>query len=126
MKIELLGAVPSQKNRKIISMNSRTGRPFLRTDPKVKLWQEAAAIQLNQYKGTADEPVSLLIELWNKDMRARDIDNQASTLTDALVRAGLLSDDNCFVLRELHIVFRGIDKLNPRAELTFSTVSQGL
>jgi hypothetical protein len=46
MKLVISGETPSQKNRKIISMNRATGRPFLRSAPAVKEWQESASQQL--------------------------------------------------------------------------------
>lgn len=62
MKLTITGNVPSQKNRKIISVNRATERPFLRSADSVKIWQESALIQLQQqFKGlvVTDYPIGL-------------------------------------------------------------------
>jgi len=42
LKLTGLGAVPSFKNKKMLTRNRRTGKPMLITDPKKKRWMEAA------------------------------------------------------------------------------------
>ena len=110
------GIVPSQKNAKRMAINSRTGKPFPVTAERVKIWQESAAWQLKgkkKYKGE----VGVEITVYNPDKRARDIDNQASTVLDALVKAHIIEEDNCNYLKELSVFYGGIDKENPRAEI---------
>lgn len=48
----------------------------------------------------------------------RDLDNQATTLFDALVKAGALADDSRKFIEGFSAHDRGIDRENPRAEIT--------
>ena len=110
----ILGQVPAQKNSKKISC--RGNRPVLYTLPAVKQWQEDVAWQLKgcrPVKGT----VSVKITIFNGDRRRRDLDNQATSILDALVKAGVIEDDSCKVVTELHIYYGGVDKISPRANI---------
>lgn len=48
----------------------------------------------------------------------RDLDNQATTLFDALVKAGALADDSRKFIEGFSVYDKGTDKNNPRAEIT--------
>lgn len=48
----------------------------------------------------------------------RDLDNQTSTLLDALVEVGALPDDSTKFLKTIVIRHMGLDRTNPRAEIT--------
>lgn len=120
MTLTIKGNTPSQKNRKIISVNRATGRPFLRSAPAVKAWQETAAMQLApQWSGykVSDYPINLAITVWFDDKRRRDLDNSLSTIMDALVAAGVIEDDNMNFVDCISITYGGVDKTNPRAEI---------
>ena len=47
----------------------------------------------------------------------RDLDNQATTLFDALVKAGALADDSRNFIEGFAVYDKGVDKKNPRAEI---------
>lgn len=49
--------------------------------------------------------------------RKADLTNKAESIMDALVDAGVLEDDNWFVCGDIRLLFGGIDRLNPRAEV---------
>lgn len=120
MKLLIPGNVPSQKNRKIISQNRATGRPFLRTAPQVKVWQTMAERELREqfygYKVT-DYPISLNIAVYFNDLRKRDLDNALGSIMDALVAAEIIEDDNNKFVDSISISYGGLDKLSPRAEV---------
>lgn len=120
MKLTILGDVPSQKNRKIISTNRATGRPFLRSAPAVKEWQEQAIEQLQQqFKGctVTGYPIELTIVFFYGSRRRKDLDNGASTVLDALVKAEIITDDCVDYLSCITLQYGGYDKINPRCEI---------
>lgn len=122
MKLTIPGNVPSQKNRKIISRNARTGRPFLRSAPAVKEWQEMAFGELqrqwNGYRMT-DYPISVSCIFYFDNLRRHDLDNALSSVMDALVAAGVIEDDNCSLVDCITLQYGGLDKINPRVEVFF-------
>lgn len=120
MKLVISGSVPSQKNRKIISVNPSTKRPFLRTAPQVKVWQEAAEIELRQqWKGyrMTGYPISLSLIFYYDSRRRHDLDNALSSVMDALVKSEVIEDDSTAFVECITIQFGGYDKTNPRCEV---------
>ena len=113
--IVIPGQTPSQKNNKQI-IPSRP--PRLVDNPIVKKWRNGTAKYLAEtYKeDLKDKQVIAIYTFYLKDRVRRDIDNMISSCNDALVQAGILSDDNWKVLRiggaEAHL-----DRDNPRAEI---------
>lgn len=120
MKLTISGEVPSQKNQKIISTNRATGRPFLRSAPAVKAWQESARLQLqSQFSGyeVTGYPISIACVVFYGSERRKDLDNSLNALTDALVASGVIVDDSYKYIDCITMQFGGIDKKNPRAEI---------
>jgi Holliday junction resolvase RusA-like endonuclease len=120
MMLTIKGNVPSQKNRKIISVNRATGRPFLRSAPAVKEWQESALYQIKaQWKNckVTGYPISLVVVVYFDSLRRRDLDNALSSIMDALVAAGVIEDDNVNFVDSISVQYGGHDKLNPRVEI---------
>ena len=120
MKLTIKGNVPSQKNRKIISVNRATGRPFLRSADSVKVWQASALIQLQQqFKGfvVTDYPINLNIVVWYDNKRRHDLDNALGTVMDALTAAEVIEDDSTKYVECITVQFGGHDKENPRVEI---------
>ena len=91
--IEILGQVPSQKNSKNIGVNRHTGKTFVTSNKIVKAWQEEAEWQLRGKK-KHDTPVVIDYLFYVKDHRRRDLDNMICTVNDALVKAGIIKDDD--------------------------------
>lgn len=117
MHIVIHSQVPSQKNDKKIAINSRTGKRFPITGAKTKEWQQSAHVQLTtQYKGQFEGRAGISYMFYVKDNRRRDWDNMVATVNDALVKAGVLSDDSwqaCYCAG----VDCEMDSDNPRVEL---------
>ena len=67
------------------------------------------------------KPCSITYVIYYRDRRGVDIDNIGSVISkftnDALVELGVLEDDNCNFVKEIHYVFGGVDKDNPRCEV---------
>lgn len=120
MKLTVSSSTPSQKNRKIISMNRGTGRPFLRTAPQVKAWHDKAVLELReQFKGykIVDYPINLAVVFFYDSKRRHDLDNALSSIMDVMVEAGIITDDSTDYVDNIDISFGGYDKENPRAEI---------
>jgi Holliday junction resolvase RusA-like endonuclease len=120
MILTISGETPSQKNRKIISMNRATGRPFLRSAPAVKLWQESASKQLiSQFKGfkITEYPITVTLTFYFSTKRRKDLDNATSSVMDALTNSGIIEDDNINFIECIIAKFGGYDKENPRCEI---------
>ena len=63
------------------------------------------------------KPLGVSIRIWEKDKTRRDLDNQATSVLDALVRAGVIEDDSVRVVQKLNVELAGFDKKVPRAEI---------
>lgn len=55
--------------------------------------------------------------IYNETNRRRDLDNQATSILDALTKSGAIVDDCAKYVRKLVIEYGGIDRKNPRAEI---------
>ncbi len=120
MRLTITGNVPSQKNRKIISVNRATGKPFLRSADSVKVWQQSALIQLKQqFRGlqVTDYPININIVVYYDNKRRHDLDNALGTIMDALTAAEVIEDDDTSHIECIVIQFGGYDKTNPRVEV---------
>lgn len=117
MQIVILGQTVAQKNGKRMAINRKTGKPFPVTSKHVKEWQDSAHQQLtSQYKGCAEGKVTIAYTFFVKDNRRRDLDNMIASVNDALVKAGLLIDDDWQHLA-IGAADAEIDTKNPRCEL---------
>ena len=58
------------------------------------------------------------IEFYFLDKRGRDLTNMAESIMDLLVDCQILVDDKWQCTGPVHLIPCGIDKINPRAEVT--------
>lgn len=114
MFITIEGTVPAQKNNKTVGTNRVTGKIFVTSSKTVKSWQKEAEKQLKLYGYRFTGEFGLTMEFFNPDKRPRDLDNQVSTVLDALVKAGIIIDDSCKYLKMITAIYGGVDKENPR------------
>lgn len=118
------GQVIAKKNSKVISINRSTGKPFVRSNDTAKNQELNMAYDFeNQFVDEGfTEPfnsaVEVIVEIWNQDNRPRDLDNQISTILDALVKGHVLFDDNQKYVSQIKGYVRGVDPKNPRAVVT--------
>lgn len=120
------GQVTGKKNSKVIAINQRTGRPFVRMNDKAKA-QEREMVENFRYDmqisklrpmDFQDKRIEVSVEVWNKDKRKHDLDNQVSTILDALVKAEVLPDDSQETVRKITAEYMGVDKEDPHVYIT--------
>lgn len=58
---------------------------------------------------------SVRVQIYQKNKQRRDLDNQVTSILDALVRARILPDDDFTHLQHIEVDFVGLDKNDPRA-----------
>lgn len=84
-----------------------------------KNWHDGAMLQLLSQKIKLIEEVrSVTITMYAPDRIPGDLSNKAESIMDLLVDRGILKDDNWFVVPELISRFGGVDRDNPRAEIS--------
>ena len=101
------GVVYSKKNSKSIVVNRRTGRPQIISNQRVRE-MEAAMVREFQAQATKAKweantgtTYEVSIFIWTKDRTRRDLDNQATSILDALVAAKVIPDDSMKYARGL-------------------------
>lgn len=121
IKLILKGSVPSKKNNKrIVAWGNRVG---LRSSDRFLAWHHDQMMtsgikRIKKIKG----PVSYInLYFYRENIRRVDLSNMAESVMDLLVDAGIIEDDNIFIVPELSLHFGGIDKKNPRVEVYIST-----
>lgn len=111
------GLVRAKKNSKHPIRNSRTGRLGIVTSKEARDNEDDMVKQFKVQSPRFDvpSPVSISIDIFEPDYYRRDLDNQASTILDALVRSHRIEDDGIKNVVDLHVCFAGVDRKDPRA-----------
>lgn len=124
------GVVTAKKNSKQIVWNKATRRPILISNRRARQ-QENDMVQsfmLDSYGqgwrgGSKNSTYHVSIEIWNKDRRRRDLDNQATAILDALVLAHIIPDDGVDYVQKLTVEYKGQDKEQPRARVKIKEIA---
>ena len=128
LRLTYHGVIYSKKNSKRIITNRRTHRPMIVSSEKAKEMENDMVKQFsNQYHNIFPidipfatingKPLKVEISIWQKDKTRRDLDNQATSILDALVAGGVIVDDSVNIIQELTVKMMGIDKERPRARI---------
>lgn len=115
------GVIPSKKNSKKVIPDWKHRRVRLITSPEVQNWEKVVQSGV-MGMGKIDGPVKMEIVIYNPDLRKRDLDNQLCSINDA-IKGILFEEDDGKVLQDIHIRWGGVDKENPRAEITISPLT---
>lgn len=117
--IILYGRIPSKKNSKMAIPIGK--RCVLIPQKAYKEWHEISSWKLKG-KQSIPTPCKLEIIFYLPDARRTDLTNKTESIMDLLVDNGILPDDNCNEIPELSLIYRGIDRINPRAEITWQPI----
>lgn len=121
-KFTLFGQVPAKKNSRIVTC--RGARPWSFPSKQYQKWHKDALKQLAQARvRPVDEVFFLSCVFYHVDRRKRDLSNEFESVADLLRDSGIIPDDNCFVLGEIHAKFGGVDKENARVEISLASLS---
>jgi len=117
LKLIINGDCPSKKNSRAFSF--RGNRPMSFPGKYYRLWHNDALKQI-----AIEQPLPLLknvkqieIKVFAKTKRKSDLTNKAESVMDLLVDAGIIEDDNWFIIPEVRLLFGGVDPENPRVEI---------
>lgn len=99
------------------------GRPRLSTNPEYSIAKQGAEYHIkSQWKGKPlTVPLELVARCYFPDNRKRDASNLAKMLGDAC--SGIVFEDDSQIHRETY-ERSGIDKVNPRVELTVRPIAE--
>lgn len=107
----IYGRIPSKKNSRI---STRSGRSF--PSKQYTAWHKDAAKQLLGVQPIPEKtPITFII--YSPDNRKSDLSNKWQSIEDLFKDVGVIVDDNWFVLDNVHMIFGGVDRTNPRAEI---------
>jgi hypothetical protein len=110
----ITGRVPSKKNSRNIFF--RRGRMMNIPSPKYTAWHKEASKQIpKRVKLKLAHVDEVVIEFYAPDRRATDLTNKAESIMDLLVDCDVLEDDNWYIVKKVILIFRGVDRLKPRA-----------
>lgn len=130
LQLNYKGVVISKKNSKIIRKNRRTGRNYITSNDTAKRNEaDMVASFMEQLSGAYTDkdlcPCSIAVTIYEPDNHRRDLDNQLTSILDALVRARVITDDSNANIYGLSVRFGGIDRDNPRADIVITKESEG-
>ena len=115
--IIIYGRISSKKNSRCLFV--RGSKIVNIPSKRYKEWHEQASKQLVPY--LLKEPIknvkTLEISFYAPDKRKSDLTNKAESIMDLLVDNGILEDDSWFIVGNLVLLFKGVDREKPRAEI---------
>jgi Holliday junction resolvase RusA-like endonuclease len=114
------GRVPSKKN----SLRRIQVKGRLITAPSVQYcdWEQENVLKVRLLSiNELRPPYSIAYKVYAPDKRVSDLTNKIEGVNDCLVKAGVIKDDNWFLLNELSVVFAGVDRESPRIEVEITS-----
>ena len=133
LKLTYHGTVLSKKNRHIISSHgavipdkkARANQQDMVSQFTAQLREQGIADAFTmskeeqKLKASAKHTVySITFHIYRPNEIRRDLDNQVTTLLDALVESFAIADDSTKLLRAFAAIDKQVDRDNPRAEIT--------
>ena len=114
----ILGETPSKKNSKRLIVVK--GRTIPISSKHYEAWRKAALKQIEWEEGPLRSEVAIEITIFAGTRRAGDLTNKAESVMDLLVEKKVLVDDNWFIVPAVTLMFGGVDRFRPRAEVVIS------
>lgn len=122
MKLTITGDIPSKKNSKQIIYVK--GRPLIIPSKNHKTWHTQAMSQLQRKRPVEGQISRLEAVFYPSTKRRSDLSNKFESVADLLVDAGIIEDDNWYVMPEVNLKFGDVDRENPRAEITIYELAE--
>lgn len=140
MTMTYFGIIKAKKNSKQI-IRGRDGRPLIISNTAARANEadmieqfEAQLAEYGKRPMTAAERTKAMLDanecrlnykieatIYQPNNIRRDLDNQITSILDALTKSGAILDDCRKYVKELSVIDGGIDKDRPRAEITITT-----
>lgn len=115
----------SKKNSQQIHINHMTGKPFVSPSDAYKAYRAAALMLIpGDVRQHIDYPVNVKGVFYMPTLRACDLNNMLESLTDVLVDAGVIDDDNYKVVAGHDGSRVRLDREHPRTEVTITRMGQ--
>ncbi|MCP5059588.1 MAG: hypothetical protein GY937_23025 [bacterium] len=119
------GEVRSKKN----SRQSASGQ-YVRSSKAHQKWESGAIAYLMQWRGRnrgedRENAISIYTELWRGTEGHYDPDNMGTSVLDAMVASGIIPRDGFPLVYCTRTRHAGIDRENPRAEVTIYSGDDG-
>lgn len=117
------GDTPSKKNSKRIFASRSSGRAIVLPSVAHESWKSDNAwdgvrlIKTPLFSATGIAAIA--IDLWQSTARTGDCTNKAESVLDLLVDTAIIADDNWREVPMVCVAYNGVDRENPRAEVTF-------
>lgn len=131
LRLWFSGVVVSKKNSKVIRVNRQTGQRFITSNAVAKHNEVDMVAQFREqvakirgYDASEMSPCAIEFRIWEPDYKRRDLDNQITSILDALVKAEVLCDDSISTLRGIMVDLVGIDAKDPRVEIVISKIEK--
>lgn len=112
-KIIITGRIPSKKNSRITVR--ATGMSFPSSD--YTSWHRNAGRQIMGSPKMNGKGITM--DFWLPDNRKTDLNNKAASILDLMKDMGIIEDDAWQIIGWEHYNPMGIDKENPRVEITY-------
>ena len=111
----------SEKKKFILNLNNYRNAHYRVLSIAKKVYTENLVERIKNFS-RFDDPVSLEYVYYAKSNRRLDVSNPCSIIDkftcDALVKAEIIEDDSFKQIKKVSYIFGGVDKHNPRCELT--------
>lgn len=121
ISFSLVGRIPPKKNKRNIFI--RTGKVFNLPSNDYVRWQKTQSVILNRYFKhysikTPVNPKNITFRFYMPDNRRADLTNKAESVMDLMVDCGTMLDDAWQITGPVYLIPMGIDKKNPRVEIS--------
>ena len=115
LRITVKGRIPSKKNMRNLFV--RGGKLFNIPSKNYKKWHDEASKELPSMP-PFNKVSNIELRFFAPDKRSADLTNKAESILDLLVDNNILEDDNWFLLEKVVLYFMGVDRENPRCEIS--------
>ena len=117
---EIRGNIPSKKNSRQLFV--RNGRVMNVPSKRYKEWHKNASIELIDRHAKFKGVLEIKMAFWLENNRRADLDNKCQSILDLLQDCEIIEDDRWQIVRRLVIEGVGIDRENPRVEVTVKQI----